>query len=339
MLNKESIKQIAVLGAGSWGSVLANVLVENGHNVLLWTREEDQVKEINNTHFNKRYLGDNALNPDLIATSDMQVAVEKSQIILFVLPTGAIRSVAKAITPFINDEKIIVHGAKGLEQETHLRVSEILVEELPEAYVKDIVVLSGPSHAEEVIKHDWTSVTSASKNMDAAELIQDLFMNDYFRVYTNSDVIGVEYGGALKNIIALGAGMLRGVGGGDNALAALITRGLAEISRLGQHMGAKPQTFIGLSGVGDLVVTAMSEHSRNYRAGFLIGSGRKSKEVIEEIGMVVEGYYTTWSAYELAQSENIEMPITKAIHHVITDDADPKEVISQLMLRDKKSEN
>lgn len=335
----QRIKSVAVLGAGSWGTVLANLLVENGQTVKLWTRDAEQAREINVEHMNKTYLPENKLHPNLKATTDLGEAVTASQVILFVLPTLAIRSVAKQLVPFLTEEKIIVHASKGLEQETHLRISDILQEELPTEYIKALVVLSGPSHAEEVIVHDWTSITAASTDIEAAELVQDLFMNDFFRVYTNTDVIGVEYGGALKNIIALGAGMLRGVGGGDNALAALITRGLAEISRLGEHMGADPMTFIGLSGVGDLVVTAMSEHSRNYRAGFLIGQGKTATEAIKKVGMVVEGFYSTSSAYELAQTEGIDMPITAAIYRILTADADPKGTIVQLMLRDKKAED
>ena len=233
---------------------------------------------------------------------------------------------------------IIVHASKGLELGTHKRLSEVLAEEIPSELRQAIVVLSGPSHAEEVAKQDLTLVTAASSDLASAEAVQKLFMNNYFRVYTNDDIVGVEMGAALKNVIAIGAGALHGLGYGDDAKAALITRGLAEISRLGVAFGANPLTFIGLSGVGDLIVTATSVHSRNWRAGNELGQGMKLDEVIDTMGMVIEGVPSTKAAYELAQQKNIEMPITEAIYDVLYNEKGVKEAIDELMHRDGRSE-
>lgn len=331
-------QKVTVIGAGSWGTALANVLVENNHDVLLWTRSAEQVEEINTEHTNKTYLPDAKLPQNLVATSDLEQAVKHAQTILFVVPTGAIRSVSEQVSRYLDEEKLFVHASKGLELDTHLRISEILADELPSEFVEGIVVLSGPSHAEEVIRHDITSITAASLDLDLAKRVQDLFLNDYFRVYTNPDIIGVEIGAALKNIIALGSGVISGMGYGDNAKAALITRGLAEISRLGEAMEANPITFIGLSGVGDLIVTCLSSHSRNFRAGHLIGSGNSLDETLDKIGMVVEGIYTTKSAYQLSNQLGIDMPITTAIYQVVYEGKAVEQAISDLMTRKGKSE-
>ncbi|BBM20999.1 NAD(P)H-dependent glycerol-3-phosphate dehydrogenase [Lactobacillus pentosus] len=334
-------KQIAVLGAGSWGSILANLLDENGHSVRLWSYAPAQVAELNEHHTNQRYVPDFHYSETLTAYSDLATAIDGADVILFVVPTKAIRSVAHQVADVLaktNAHPIIVHASKGLEQETHKRLSQVLAEEIPVAQREAIVVLSGPSHAEEVARKDITLITAASDNEAAAETVQQLFMNDYFRIYTNTDVVGVELGAALKNIIALGAGALHGLGYGDDAKAALMTRGLAEISRLGVALGANPLTFIGLSGVGDLIVTATSVHSRNWRAGNELGSGQDLKTVIDTMGMVIEGIPSTKAAYELAQQQNIEMPITEAIYDVLYKSADIKEVIPQLMRREGKPE-
>lgn len=331
-------QKVTVIGAGSWGSALANVLVENGHDVLIWTRNADQVSEINEQHTNKNYLPEATLADKLVATHNIEEAVKHSSILLFVVPTGAVRAVAKQVTPHLDEQKLIIHAAKGLENETHLRISEILTEELPKEYVKGIVALSGPSHAEEVMNHDLTSITSASVDSELAKEVQQLFINDYFRVYTNPDIIGVEIGAALKNIIALGSGILSGYGYGDNATAALITRGLAEITRLGEAINANPLTFLGLSGVGDLIVTCSSTHSRNWRAGNLIGSGYSLDDTLEEIGMVVEGVYTTQAANQLAKELKIDMPITQATYRVLYEGVSVEQAISELMNREGKSE-
>ena len=234
---------------------------------------------------------------------------------------------------------MIIHASKGLEQDTHKRISEVIAEEIPEEKRQSIVVLSGPSHAEEVAVHDITTITAASVDQKAATYVQELFMNDYFRIYTNNDVIGVETGAALKNIIAIGAGAIHGLGFGDNAKAAIMTRGLAEISRLGVAMGANPLTFIGLSGVGDLIVTCTSVHSRNWRAGHMLGEGQKLDQILENMGMIVEGVSTTKAAVELAEQLGVEMPITQTIYQVLYQGKDIKHAAKEIMLRDGKMEN
>lgn len=331
-------RRIGVLGAGSWGTALAMVLSDNDHDVRLWSRHEEQVEEINTEHTNQRYLKNIKLAIDIEATDDLEEIVKWSDTLLFVIPTKATRQVARQAATYIDKEIHVIHATKGLEQATYKRVSEILAEELPKEYVKGLSVLSGPSHAEEVAVGDLTAITSASLDEKAALDTQNLFMNRYFRVYTNDDVIGVELGGALKNIIALGVGLLSGLGYGDNAKAALLTRGLWEISRLGIEGGTDVQTFMGLSGVGDLVVTATSEHSRNYRAGYQLAQGKSLSEVEEDMGMVIEGVLTTKAAYEISQENGIEMPITRALHAVLYEDAEIGDAIENLMLREKKDE-
>ncbi|MGX6961337.1 NAD(P)H-dependent glycerol-3-phosphate dehydrogenase [Vagococcus xieshaowenii] len=331
-------QKVAVLGTGSWGLALAQTLVENGHEVILWGRDVSQVTELNEYHTNKAYLPEIVFPDTLKATTSMGDAVKDADAVLFVVPTKAIRDVARQFVEVVHTQPVIIHASKGFEQETHLRISEILAEEIPETKRKDIVVLSGPSHAEEVAVHDLTTITAASKNEDYAEYVQELFSNGYFRVYTNDDVIGVETGAALKNIIALGAGAIHGLGLGDNAKAAIMTRGLAEITRLGVAMGADPLTFIGLSGFGDLIVTCTSIHSRNWRTGDMLGKGKSLDEILSSMGMIVEGVSTTKSAYELAQQLEVEMPITEAIYQVLYENKDVNYVIKEMMLRDSKSE-
>lgn len=331
-------QNVTVIGAGSWGTALSTVLIDNNHDVLLWSRNDEQVAEINKYHTNKDYLSDTKLPTELKATSDLEKAVKHAKVLLFVVPTGAIRPVAKQVAAYMSEEKVIIHAAKGLEIDTRLRISEILKEELPNDKIEGVVALSGPSHAEEVVKHDITSITSASEDERLAKFVQQLFINDYFRIYTNPDIIGVEIGAALKNIIALGSGILSGYGYGDNAKAALITRGLAEITRFGEKINANPITFLGLSGVGDLIVTCASTHSRNFQAGHYIGSGYSLEETLEKIGMVVEGVYTTRAANELAEELQVEMPITSAIYHVLYENVSVEEAITKLMNREGKSE-
>lgn len=332
------MKQVAVLGAGSWGTALANVLDENGHQVTLWSRSQEQVDEINTFHTNKKYLSDSQIPKEIQATTSLKEAVSDAEAILFVVPTKGIRTVANQVAQLIDQPKVMIHASKGLEQQTHKRLSTILEEEIPQEKREAIVALSGPSHAEEVVKKDLTTITAASKNEEAAQYVQGLFINDYFRVYTNTDIVGVELGAALKNIIALGAGALAGLGYGDNAKAALVTRGLAEITRLGVALGADPLTFMGLSGVGDLVVTCTSPHSRNWRAGKLLGEGGNLDTILDEMGMVVEGVSTVKVAYELAKEEKSDMPITEAIYNVIYHNAEVKYVILDLMNREGKAE-
>lgn len=329
---------ITVLGAGSWGTALSMVLVDNGHEVRIWSHKQAQVDEINDLHVNSHYLPGKQLPKGLTAFSDLETALEKTDAILFVIPTKAIRQVSADIVPFIHGKPVIIHASKGLEQGTHKRISEILTEEIPEEKRNGVVVLSGPSHAEEVAVKDLTTITSACHQIESAEYVQSIFMNSYFRVYTNQDIVGVELGGALKNIIAVGAGTLVGLGYGDNAKAALMTRGLAEITRLGVSFGAEPLTFLGLSGVGDLIVTCTSIHSRNWRAGKMLGEGKSLDEIVENMGMIIEGLSTTKAAYELAVQKNVELPITTAIYEVLYNNADVKEVITELMNRVGKNE-
>ena len=333
--------KIAVLGSGSWGTALGQVLAENGHEVVLWGREDHIADEINQAHTNSHFLPGINLPTTIVATTDLKAALDQATVLLFVLPTKAIRSVARQVASYLSQSDahpLLVHATKGLEQGTHLRVSQMIEAEIPRQDYQDLVVLSGPSHAEEVARHDLTTVTAACPNLQAAEKVQALFKNHYFRIYTNTDVVGVEMGAALKNIIALGAGVLAGAGYGDNAKAALVTRGLAEISRMGIKLGADPLTFVGLSGVGDLVVTCTSPHSRNWQAGNLLAKGYSKEAIEEEIQMVVEGIATCQSAYELAKESGIEMPITEALYGLIYEGAQVKEGLLRLMTRDGKQE-
>ena len=333
-------QKVAVLGAGSWGTALSMVLDENGHDVRLWGNDPKQIKEINEQHTNEHYLPGAKLSEAIVGYTDLKAAIKEADALLFVLPTKAIRVVAKEVASLLDGQTKphLIHASKGLEQDTHKRISVIIQEEIPAEKYDSLVVLSGPSHAEEVAKKDITTITAASENEEDAGYVQKLFMNPYFRVYRNTDVIGVELGAALKNIIAVGAGALHGLGYGDNAKAALMTRGLAEISRLGTAFGADPMTFFGLSGVGDLIVTGTSRHSRNWRAGDLIGKGHDLDEVLNNMGMVVEGVATTKAAYELAKEKGIEMPITEAIYKVLYEKVDVKKAIEELMLREGKAE-
>lgn len=333
--------KVSVLGTGSWGTALSKVLAENGHQVMMWGRDTDAIEEINAYKTNKRYLKETVLPESIVATMDLKETVEGAEFVLIVVPTSAMRSVVtqlKAVMAELKTRPTVIHATKGLEPHTHLRMSQVIEEVLADQMCHDTVVLSGPSHAEEVARRDLTTVTAASKDLDAAKKVQQLFMNQYFRVYTNSDVLGVELGAALKNIIALGAGVLVGLGYGDNAKAGLVTRGLAEISRLGISMGADPLTFLGLSGVGDLVVTCTSPHSRNWQAGRLLAEGKTKEEVEVIVDMVVEGIKTTEVAYELAQEQNVEMPITNAIYDTLYRGVPVKEAVEALMSREGKKE-
>lgn len=333
------MEKIAVLGAGSWGTALAMVLADNGHQVRLWGHKEELIKEINSAHSNTKYLPNVKLPETIIGYSSLQEALDGIETVILAVPTKAIREVLGKMREAHSGPYLIVHVSKGIEPDTLKRISEIIEEEMSEQYLKDVVVLSGPSHAEEVSLQHPTTVTVSSKNMQAAEYIQELFNNhQYFRVYTNPDIIGVEIGGALKNIIALAAGITDGLGYGDNAKAALITRGLAEIARLGSMLGANPLTFLGLTGIGDLVVTCTSVHSRNWRAGNLLGKGYSLDEVLENMGMVVEGVRTTKAAYQLAGKMEVKMPITNALYDVLFNNKSPKEAVDSLMARVKTHE-
>lgn len=331
-MNKSSI---AVLGAGSWGTALALTLFGKGHGVNLWMKDQEQYDSLISTRVNYRYLPDVILPQGVNLYTDLEAAIKDTGIILTVVPTQAVRGVIRKAAPFIKPSQIIVNASKGLEQSTLLRVSQVVKEELPD---NSFVALSGPSHAEEVCKGMPTTLVAAGMERCNVELIQDVFITPTLRVYTNPDLIGVELGGALKNVIAFGAGISDGLGFGDNAKAALMTRGIREIARLGKEMGASLPTFAGLSGIGDLIVTCTSMHSRNRRAGILVGKGKRLQETLEEIGMVVEGVTTTKAAYELAHKHNIEMPITEEIYKILHEGSDAKAAVLNLMTRNRTHE-
>jgi glycerol-3-phosphate dehydrogenase (NAD(P)+) len=327
---------IAVLGAGSWGTALANVVAENGHDVRLWAHRKETVDEINQHHMNKKYLGDRVLQASIVATDDVKQAVDGADIVLSVVPTNATREVAVKLNTALSElqQKVIVVAAtKGLEPGTYKLASDMIEEEVAPEFRSGVGVIAGPSHAEGVIKHDPTLVTAASVDLSVAQKIQAAFSNSSFRVYTNDDVIGSEIGGALKNVIAIAAGALQSLGYDDNAKAALFTRGLVEIARLGEAYGAKPETFMGLAGVGDLFATATSIHSRNFRAGLQLGAGKTMDEVVANMGMVIEGISTTKVVHDLASAKQVEMPISEAVYQVIYEGKAPKDAIKELMDR------
>ncbi|MEA4987634.1 MAG: NAD(P)H-dependent glycerol-3-phosphate dehydrogenase [Anaerovorax sp.] len=328
-------KKIAVLGAGSWGTALAVTLSTNGHMVNMWDINAEHAKELKENRENKRYLPEVFFNELLNISMDAEEAIQGADIVLFSAPAQHFRSALENAMPYLKKDMVLVNVAKGIEQKTLLRMSQIAMEKVQDA---NYVVLSGPSHAEEVGRAMPTTVVSASKDIKLAEYIQDVFMSDTFRVYTNTDVVGVELGGALKNIIALGAGISDGMGFGDNAKAAMMTRGMTEMARLGVKLGAEEKTFSGLTGMGDLIVTCTSMHSRNRRCGIMIGEGLKPSEATKKVGMVVEGMFTTEAAYELAQKNKVEMPITEAIYQVVNEKIDAREAVSALMSRSKKHE-
>ncbi|CAI6060455.1 Glycerol-3-phosphate dehydrogenase [NAD(P)+] [Paenibacillus sp. JJ-100] len=330
-------KKVAVLVAGSWGTALASVLASNELDVVMWTRSEEQAAEINIQHTNTRYLPGVELSPRIRATNNMEAAVSGATAVLIVAPSSAMRAVTHQFKPFYKPDMLIIHATKGFETESLKRMSTVISEEL-ECEEGRIVVLSGPSHAEEVVKRCPTTVVVAALDKASAEAVQGLFMNAYFRVYTNRDMLGVELAGAFKNIIALGAGMSDGLQFGDNAKAALLTRGLAEITRIGVEMGANPLTFSGLAGIGDLVVTATSQHSRNWRAGSMLGQGQKLDDVLQSMGMVVEGIRTTQAAYFISQKYGVQMPIADQLYHVLFQNRQPRDAVEALMGRDPKTE-
>lgn len=329
------MKKIAVIGAGSWGTALAITLGKNGHEVRIWDINEEHLKALESDRENKRFLPGCTFTDNIKVSFNREDAIADTDIVLFSAPAQFFRSAIEGALPYLKENMILVNVAKGIEQKTLKRMSEIAKEIAPQFRY---VVLSGPSHAEEVGRCLPTTVASASDCIEAAKEIQDAFMNEYFRVYTNSDVCGVELGGALKNIIALGAGISDGLGFGDNAKAALMTRGIVEITRLGVALGAKQETFSGLAGVGDLIVTCTSMHSRNRRCGIMIGEGITPQQAIENVGMVVEGMYTAEAAYQLAKNVGVEMPITEAIYEVINGRVDAQKAVWSLMGRDRKHE-
>lgn len=331
--------RVSVIGAGSWGTALANLLVKNNHEVLVYDVDEAIIEEINTKHTNYSKLKDGVLEVGVIATNDLTKVLDFSNIIVLSVPTKVLRIVLNNIKNIITSKKIFVNTSKGIEPDTCLRISEVVTEVLTDEYIEAFVALTGPSHAEEVILSLPTLVTSVSDNIEAAKLIQTIFSNDFnFRVYTSTDLLGAELGGALKNIYAIASGMLTGVGYGDNARAALITRALVEMQRLALSLGASEKTLLGLSGVGDLIVTTTSYHSRNFQAGLAIAKGKNLKEAVSSIPMVVEGARTTLSAYQMARKQNVETPIIDAVYAVIYEEKDVSETINDLMRRSLKDE-
>lgn len=328
--------KVSVLGAGSWGTALAAVLAWNGHDTRLWARGDDIVYHINHNHTNGKYLKGIALPDHLVATSSLQDAMDGSDLIIFAIASEAMGSTVEKAEPFFSKRAVLAHAVKGFDVPTKRRMSEILLG--AGAIPRKICVISGPSHAEEVVQKLPTTLVVSSPSRETAEIVQDSLMNNSLRVYTNPDVVGTELGGTLKNIIALGVGITHGLGFGDNAKAALMTRGLAEITRLGVAMGASPLTFAGLSGVGDLIVTCTSQHSRNFRAGKLIGQGYAVEQAVQEIGMVVEGIRTTDAAISIARDYRVEMPITEAIFEVLFRGQRPLPAVERLMGRERSHE-
>lgn len=329
------MKKICVLGSGSWGTALAAMLNKCGHEVSLWSRRQDAVDRIITDRENKQYLPGVVLDEDIFVTCDMEKALEGAKIIISAVPSKAVRETAAKYSKMLTGG-IIVNVAKGIEQDSLLRLSEVIINEAPQC---SVCMLSGPSHAEEVGKYLPTACVIASADEVAAKTIQNEFMNPYFRVYTNSDIAGVEYGAAFKNIIALAAGMSDGLGFGDNAKAALLTRGVVEIARLGVALGGKGDTFMGLSGIGDIIVTCTSMHSRNRRAGILLGKGYSLDDTLKEVKMVVEGVNTAKSAYQLAQKHGVSMPIVEEIYRVLFENKDARAAVIDLMMRKGKAEN
>lgn len=329
------MKKIAVIGAGSWGTALAITLSNKGHDVKICDVDNQHVTDMRRNRENAKYLPGIKFNDNLSVVETNEEALTGTEIALFSAPAQHFRSAFKSAIPHLKENMVVVNVAKGIEQETLLRMSEIAYSLMPDV---KYVVLSGPSHAEEVGRLMPTTVAVASKEIKLAEYIQHEFSTDRFRIYTNDDVCGVELGGSLKNIIALGAGISDGIGFGDNAKAALMTRGITEMQRLGEKLGAKASTFAGLTGVGDLIVTCTSMHSRNRRCGIMIGEGVRPSEATEKIGMVVEGMFTAVAAYELSKKVGADMPITHCIYECINERITAQEAVEVLMSRNKKNE-
>lgn len=329
------MKKISVIGAGSWGTALAWLLANNGHRVTLWSYREEQALDLQRERENTSKLPGVRLQDDMIITADMETAVEAQDVLVIAVPSPAIRSTAQKAAPYVKEGQLIVNVAKGVEAATLLTMSQIIEREIPQA---EVAVLSGPSHAEEVGRGLPTTCVIGAKSKESAEYLQEIFMSSVFRVYTSPDILGIELGAALKNVIALAAGVADGMGYGDNTKAALITRGIAEISRLGIAMGAKAATFFGLSGIGDLIVTCASVHSRNRKAGYLMGKGYTMQEAMDEVKMVVEGVHSAKAALSLSEKYQVEMPIIVEVNKVLFENKKAADAVNELMLRMKKDE-
>lgn len=329
------MSKVSVIGAGSWGTALAVLLHKNGHEVTVWSKFQSEIDMLNTEHEHKEKLAGVKLPEDMIFTTDLKASIQGKDLLVLAVPSPFTRSTAHSMKEFVAEGQMIVNVAKGIEEDTVMTLSEIIEEEIPQAIV---AVLSGPSHAEEVGRGIPTTVVVGAKKKNTAEFIRSLFMNEVFRVYISPDVLGMELGASLKNVVALAAGIADGLGYGDNTKAALITRGIAEISRLGVAMGGHAETFSGLTGIGDLIVTCASMHSRNRRAGILIGQGKTMEEAMAEVKMVVEGVYSAKAAMQLAKKYKVQLPIIEQVNLVLFEGKPADEAVKDLMVRDMKIE-
>lgn len=332
-------KKIGILGAGGWGTALSAVLHYNKHNISLWEFNKDLAEKFKLNRENERFLPGIKIPSEINITSDLKEAVNEKEIVIFVVPSHVVREVAEKIKNFNLKDKILISAVKGVENKTLYRISEVLKDVLIDLSSDNIAVLSGPSHAEEVSRNIPTAVTIASSNTELAIHLQEVFMNPFFRVYASEDIIGVELGGSLKNVIAIAAGICDGAELGDNTKAALLTRGIAEITRLGAAIGAEPKTFSGLTGIGDLIVTCYSTHSRNRFVGEQIGKGKKLQDILKDMVMVAEGIKTAESAYQLSIKYNVETPIIEKVYNILFNNENPKNAVNELMTREAKIED
>ena len=328
--------KVGVLGAGSWGTALSVLLHDNGHQVTIWSIDEKEVKMLDEKREHELKLPGVKLAEDMVITGDLETAVRGKDFLVLAVPSPFTRETARKMKPYVADGQIIVDVAKGIEESTLMTLSRQIEEEIPQA---DVAVLSGPSHAEEVGRKLPTTCVIGAKTRKTAEYLQSMFISRVFRVYTSPDILGIELGGSLKNVIALAAGIADGLGYGDNTKAALITRGIAEISRLGVKMGGKIESFTGLTGIGDLIVTCASVHSRNRKAGYLIGQGKSVQEAMDEVQMVVEGVYSAKAAAKLAKKYDVSMPIVEEVNKVLFEGKSPAQAVDDLMQRESRSEN
>lgn len=330
------MSKVSVMGAGSWGTALAILLEKNGHDVILWSHRKEQAEELAKSREHKSKLPGVKIPDDIWITNDLENALRDREVLVLAVPSVAVRSTARKISPYVKQGQLIVNVAKGIEESTLMTLTDIIEEELPGAKG---CVLSGPSHAEEVSRGLPTTCVVGARDKETAEFLQNIFMSPVFRVYISPDILGIELGGALKNVIALAAGTADGLGYGDNTKAALITRGITEIARLGIAMGAKADTFYGLSGIGDLIVTCASKHSRNRKAGYLMGQGKSMQQAMDEVNMVVEGVYSAKAGLQLSRKYKVEMPIIEQVNKVLFEEKAPGEAVRELMVRDKKIES
>ena len=328
--------KVGIIGAGSWGTALSVLLHDNGHQVTIWSIDAEEVRMLDEKREHEKKLPNVRLSEDMVITGDLEAAVTGKDFLVLAVPSVFTRATARKMAPYVAEGQIIVDVAKGIEEDTLMTLSQQIEQEIPHATV---AVLSGPSHAEEVGRKLPTSVVIGARKKATAEYLQEMFNSGVFRVYTSPDVLGIELGGSLKNVIALAAGIADGMGYGDNTKAALITRGIAEIARLGMKMGGSLQTFSGLTGIGDLIVTCASVHSRNRKAGYLMGQGKSMQEAMDEVKMVVEGVYSARAAFRLSQKYGVSMPIVEAVNKVLFEGKRASEAVEELMMRQTRSEN